>query len=129
MVWDKHPIHRPGKVKDFLACHSRLHVYEFPTSAPELNPTELVWTQISEYTASIAPHNGEYLRLRLALEALGCMNIIYSPYALIVISSRFCEWHIPRGPCHLGKIPMRKDQMSHCVRNDMRSTSYLLKTL
>jgi transposase len=61
MVWDKHPIHRRRKVKDWIACHPRIHVYEFPTSAPELNPMEFVWTQISEYTASTAPHNGAEL--------------------------------------------------------------------
>ena len=58
LIWDKHPIHLRRKVQDFLARHPRLHVYEFPTSAPELNPTEGVWTQVSEYTASTAPHNG-----------------------------------------------------------------------
>jgi transposase len=62
MVWDRHPIHRRCKVKDWLARHPRLHVYEFPTSAPELNPAEFVWTQISEYTAGTAPHNGAELR-------------------------------------------------------------------
>jgi transposase len=62
LVWDKHPIHRRRKVKDFLARHPRIHVYDFPTSAPELNPTEFVWTQIDEYTASTAPHNGAELR-------------------------------------------------------------------
>jgi transposase len=49
-------------VKELLARHPRMHVYEFPTSAPELNPTEFVWTQISEYTASTAPHDGAELR-------------------------------------------------------------------
>ena len=62
LLWDKHPIHRRRKVQDWLACHPRIHVYEFPTSAPELNPTEFVWTQISDYTASTAPHNGNELR-------------------------------------------------------------------
>ena len=62
LVWDKHPIHHRRKVKDFLMRHPRIHVYEFPTSAPELNPTEFVWTQISESTASTAPHNGAELR-------------------------------------------------------------------
>lgn len=62
LVWDKHPIHRRRKVKDFMTQHPRLHVYEFPTSAPELNPTEFVWTQINEYIASTAPHNGAELR-------------------------------------------------------------------
>ena len=62
MVWDRHPIHRRRKVKDWLARHPRLHVYEFPISAPELNPAEFAWTQISEYTAGTAPHNGAELR-------------------------------------------------------------------
>ncbi len=62
MMWDKHPIHGRRKVKDFLARHPRIHGYEFPTSAPELNPTEFVWTQISESTTGTAPHNGAELR-------------------------------------------------------------------
>jgi transposase len=62
LVWDKHPIHRRCKVNDFLACHPRLHVYEFPTGAPELNPSEGVWTQVSESTASTAPHNSTELQ-------------------------------------------------------------------
>jgi hypothetical protein len=62
MVWDKHPIHRRRTVQEFLARHPRLPVYEFPASAPELNLTEFIWTQISEYTASTAPHTGVELR-------------------------------------------------------------------
>jgi len=62
MIWDKHPIHRRSEVQEFLARHPRLHVYEFPTAAPELNPTEFVWTQVSEYTANTAPHNSTELR-------------------------------------------------------------------
>ncbi len=57
MVWDRHPIHRRRKVKAFLAAHPRIHVYLFPTCAPELNPAEFVWTQVSEYTANMAPHD------------------------------------------------------------------------
>jgi len=62
MVWDRHPIHRRGEVQTFLARHPRLHVYEFPTAAPELNPIEFVWTQISEHIANTAPHNHTELR-------------------------------------------------------------------
>jgi hypothetical protein len=62
MVWDPHPIHRRRKVKEWLEHHPRVQVYEFPTSAPELNPAEYVWPQISEYTAGTAPHNGVELR-------------------------------------------------------------------
>jgi transposase len=65
VVWDKHPIHRRRKVQDFIARHPRLHVYEFPTSAPELNPAEYVWTQVNEYTASTAPRDGTELRARV----------------------------------------------------------------
>lgn len=62
IVWDKHPIHRRRSVQEFLGRHPRVQVYEFPTSTPELNPTEFVWTQVNEYTASTAPHNGAELR-------------------------------------------------------------------
>jgi transposase len=62
LVWDKHPIHGRRKVQDFLARHPRLQVFTFPTAAPELNPTEFVWTQVKDYTASTAPRNGRELR-------------------------------------------------------------------
>lgn len=61
LVWDKHPMHRRRKVQEFLATHRRLHAYAFPTCAPELNPTEFVWAQVSEYTANSAPHDGAEL--------------------------------------------------------------------
>ena len=57
LVWDNHPIHKRQLVQDFIAQHPRLHVYHFPICAPELNPVEFVWTQVSEYTANFAPHN------------------------------------------------------------------------
>ena len=63
LVWDKAPIHRRKKVREFLAQHPRIHVYTFPTSAPELNPVEFVWTQMEEYLASRAPKNIQQLRM------------------------------------------------------------------
>lgn len=62
LLWDKHPIHKRKVVKVFLARHPRLSVEWFPTAAPELNPMEFVWTQISEYTASTAPQNATELQ-------------------------------------------------------------------
>ena len=62
MVWDKHPIHKRKMVTQFLARHPRLDVNWFPTCAPELNPMEFVWTQVSESTASTAPHNASELQ-------------------------------------------------------------------
>lgn len=61
LVWDRHPIHRRTSVQAFIDAHPRLHVYEFPTRAPELNPAEMVWTQITEYAAGTAPHDTDEL--------------------------------------------------------------------
>ena len=57
LVLDRHPIHKRKMVQEFMAQHERLHVFYFPVAAPELNPVEFVWTQLSEYTAGTAPHN------------------------------------------------------------------------
>lgn len=62
LVWDKHPIHKRKMVSQFLTRYPRLDVNWFPTCAPELNPTEFVWTQVSESTAGTAPHNASELR-------------------------------------------------------------------
>ena len=65
LVWDNHPIHKRHLVQDFIAQNPRLHVYRFPTCAPELNPVEFVWAQVSEYTANFAPHNMTELCTRI----------------------------------------------------------------
>ena len=57
LVWDRHPIHRRALVKDFIDKQKRLHVFEFPVAAPELNPAEYIWAQTKEYTAGTAPHD------------------------------------------------------------------------
>jgi transposase len=56
LVWDNHPIHKRQLVQVFLAQYPRVHLYYFPICAPELNPVEFVWTQVSEYMANFAPH-------------------------------------------------------------------------
>jgi transposase len=61
LVWDKASIHQRQKVQEFLAQHPRIHGYNFPTSAPELNPVEFVWTQMEEYLASSAPEDIDQL--------------------------------------------------------------------
>lgn len=57
LVWDNHPIHTRRLVKAFIASQPRLHVYPFPSYAPELNPVEGIWTQAKEATAGSAPHH------------------------------------------------------------------------
>ena len=65
MVWDKHPIHKRQLVTGFLEHHPRIEREWFPTCAPELNPMEFVWTQVSEATASTAPHNAHELEINV----------------------------------------------------------------
>ncbi|MDL1943783.1 hypothetical protein FBQ99_15730 [Chloroflexi bacterium CFX2] len=57
LLWDRHKIHISPQTQEFLNNHPRVHEYRFPVCAPELNPVEFVWTQISEHTAGFAPHN------------------------------------------------------------------------
>ncbi len=65
LLWHNHPIHKRHLVQEFIAQQPRLHVYWLPICAPELNPAEFVWTQVSEYTANSAPHNLSELRRNL----------------------------------------------------------------
>ena len=65
LVWDNHPIHNRKLVKQFIAEHSRLHVFNFPPYAPELNPAEGLWTQTTVYIAGSAPHNVTELQANL----------------------------------------------------------------
>ena len=61
LVWDNHKIHICPQTQEFIQKHRRLRVYCFPTCAPELNPVEYVWTQVSEHNASFAPHDMQEL--------------------------------------------------------------------
>ena len=62
LIWDQHPIHQRKHVQAFIAQHPRLHVYELPTSAPELNPVEWVWQQVDDMLANTAPRDRHELR-------------------------------------------------------------------
>lgn len=66
LVWDNHKIHICPQTQEFIGRYRRrLHVYHFPTYAPELNPVEFVWTQVGEHHASFAPHNMQELCCRI----------------------------------------------------------------
>lgn len=55
LVWDNAPIHRRASVRRYLQAHRRVQVIPFPRYAPELNPVEFVWTQLSQSLAGRAP--------------------------------------------------------------------------
>ena len=47
VVWDGATIHRCQQVKDFLARkRGRVHLVALPGYSPELNPVELLWSQL-----------------------------------------------------------------------------------
>ena len=64
-MWDNAPIHGRKKIALFLAEHPRLHVYEFPPYAPELNPVEYVWTEVHRALTNTGPQRITELRLSL----------------------------------------------------------------
>jgi transposase len=49
IIWDGAPIHRSHTVKEFLAngAAQRLHLERLPAYAPELNPGEGLWQQLT----------------------------------------------------------------------------------
>lgn len=48
VVWDGSPIHRSKKLKLYLSngAAKRIHLERFPGYAPELNPTEWLWSYL-----------------------------------------------------------------------------------
>lgn len=57
LLWDSAGIHQRRAVLDFIAAHPRLVLVSFPKYAPELNPVEFVWTQVTTYLAGRAPRD------------------------------------------------------------------------
>lgn len=55
LLWDRGTIHKRRLVKDFLLRHPRIHVHEFPSYAPELNPDEYVWTRSKQRLSNTRP--------------------------------------------------------------------------
>ena len=49
LIWDGAPIHRSQVIKEFLAhgAAQRVHVERLPAYAPELNPGEGLWQQLT----------------------------------------------------------------------------------
>jgi transposase len=68
VIWDGAPIHRSQAVKDYLSrgAAQRIHLEQFPSYAPELNPAEGIWS---------------YLK-RVELKNLCCQSISHLNYEL-----------------------------------------------
>jgi putative transposase len=73
LVWDNAKIHTQKKVTAFIAKHRRLHVYNFPTYAPELNPVEYLWANANIRIANVGYPSMTHLtrRLRYVFKRIG----------------------------------------------------------
>ncbi|WP_203843841.1 transposase [Winogradskya humida] len=55
VVWDGLPAHKSAKMRAWIASRSWLRVYQLPSYAPELNPTENIWSNLKRSMANLAP--------------------------------------------------------------------------
>jgi putative transposase len=55
LVWDGLPQHKSARMRRLLAARRWLRVYPLPALAPELNPTETVWSSLKRSMANLAP--------------------------------------------------------------------------
>ena len=54
LVWDQLPAHKSARMRQLLAARPWLRVYTLPGYAPELNPTEKVWSVMKHSLANLA---------------------------------------------------------------------------
>ena len=55
LIWDQLPQHKSARMRQLLAARRWLRVYPLPALAPELNPTETVWSSLKRSMANLAP--------------------------------------------------------------------------
>jgi hypothetical protein len=71
LVHDRGSMHRGAVIRDVQAEFARLHVYEFPPYAPELNPTEYAWTWSKHIElCNFVPHDVAELEIAVC----DCLN-------------------------------------------------------
>ena len=54
LVWDGLPAHKSAKMRALIAARPWLRVYQLPGYAPELNPTENIWSSMKRGMANLA---------------------------------------------------------------------------
>lgn len=66
VIWDRGNMHKGDEIREVLQEHPRLAIEFLPPYAPELNPTEYLWTHTKgEELANFAPRNVPELEARL----------------------------------------------------------------
>jgi putative transposase len=57
LLWDQGSIHQGPAIAEVQRDYPRLHIYEFPAYAPELNPVEQLWNDFKGHTANSLPRD------------------------------------------------------------------------
>ena len=91
VVWDGLPAHKSAKMRAWIASRRWLRVYQLPSYAPELNPTENIWSSLKRSMANLAPGSITDL-LRIAKNRLKGMQ--YQPPPLTAFSPRPDSLHL-----------------------------------
>lgn len=55
LIWDQLPQHKSARMRALIAARRWLRVYPLPALAPELNPTETIWSSLKRSMANLAP--------------------------------------------------------------------------
>jgi transposase len=58
IVWDNLSAHVCAEMRTFVADHDWLMVFQLPSYAPELNPTEGIWANLKNHLANLAIRGG-----------------------------------------------------------------------
>jgi putative transposase len=62
LIWDNLNTHVSAAMRDLIAARDWLHVIRLPAYAPDLNPTEVVWSHLKRSIGNLAVHGVEHLQ-------------------------------------------------------------------
>jgi transposase len=61
VIWDNLNTHISTAMRRLIATRDWLHVIQLPTYAPDLNPTESVWSHVKHSLGNLADTNADHL--------------------------------------------------------------------
>lgn len=62
LIWDNLNIHVSVAMRQLIAARDWLHVIRLPAYAPDLNPTEAVWSHLKRSIGNLAVHGVDHLQ-------------------------------------------------------------------
>ena len=76
LIWDNLNTHISAAMRELIAARDWLHVIRLPAYAPDLNPTEGVWSHLKRSLRNLAVHGVDHL---LAIVRHRLKRIQYRP--------------------------------------------------